>query len=187
MYGQRPGGSRVDVVIELAAPDLTAGVRIDRIRDRGAVREVHGEAVGRCRLVRTDAHGRSDTGLRVIAPVLTATLRVERDHVAVVAGDEEPAAEDCGLRARVVDAGEAVGPFQFQTGYRGGVETSLRGRLKACIRGARAPPVPSCVERRGLERRRLRGAVADDRRRWRRAHRTTGEEGRDRASLDISQ
>ena len=57
--------------------------------------------------------------------------------------------------------------FSFRRGTVGRGEAGLRGRLEARVRDARAPPVPSRVERRGLERRRLRGAVADDRRRRR--------------------
>src|SRR5688572_19280250 len=63
IHSQRAGRARVGVVVELAPPDLAASVRIDRVSDRGAVREVHREAIGRPRLVRTDADRRADARL----------------------------------------------------------------------------------------------------------------------------
>ena len=139
---QRSGRARVRMIVNLAPPDLAAGVRIDRVRDRGAVREVHREAVRRRRLVRTHAHRRADAGLRVIAPVLTSPLRVERDDVAAFAGDEHAAAEDRGLRSRGVDAGEAVGPLQLQSRHRGRREAGFGCRLKPRV-GRRPRPTRS--------------------------------------------
>src|SRR5688572_28573855 len=105
IHGQRAGSARRGMVVKFEPPDLAAGVRIDRVPDRGAVREVPRQAVRRRRLVRTDADRSADARLRVIAPVLTSTLRVEGDDIAVIAGDEDAPAEARGLRSRRVDAG----------------------------------------------------------------------------------
>ena len=96
-----------------------------------------------------------DAGLRVKRPVRAAGLRVEREHLAALAGDEQASADDRRLRTRRGDARETERPLQLQPRHERRGEAALVGRHVAGVghRPAEAVPVRSLA---GIGHRRRR-------------------------------
>ncbi len=188
VIGRRSGRARQGMVLDLAGPELLAAVGVDTVHGALEVGEEDREGRGASRaFVRANRHGAPDAGLRVERPVGAAALRVDREHLAALAGDEQASADDRRLRPRGGHAGKPERPLELQLGHQRRRQTALvRGHVaRVRDRAAEAVPVRSLA---GIgHRRRRRRAAADIRERRRRAERAAREELGDRLLLRVAQ
>ena len=182
MQRRRSGDTGPGVALDVPAPELGAGLRIDRIDARAGVTEVQRMAVPQG----TDRDRGSHAGAGGIGPVTAPGLRVQGIDVAVLASDEEPSAGDGRLRPRGGRLGESERPLQGEVRHLVEVESSALRRLKAEVLAAHAPSTPvGAIERVHQGRCALAQAGTGADRIIRDG--TAGDELRNRAALDVGQ
>ena len=184
VVGRRAGDRRGAVIVNLADPDLLAGVRVHRVGVGAGVAEEDRLTRAAGVLVRADRHRGAHAGLRLERPVGAAGLRIERVHLAVLAGDEQAAAGDRRLRARRRHGVIAERPLELQLRQIGGGQPAVL--LISRVRDIAAPAVPLAA-RGGCAHRGCRRAFVHDDRRHDRTERLAGREHRDGALLSLGQ
>ena len=129
-------GSRV--ALDVPAPELRAGLRIDRIDVRTDVTEVQRVAV----TPRADRDRCSHASAGGIRPVTAPGPCVQGIDVSVLASDEEAPASDGRLRPRGGRLRKPKGPLQREVRHLVEVEPSALRGLESEILTAHAPSTP---------------------------------------------
>ena len=156
---RRPRDAGPRVGLNVPAPDLGSGRRIERVDVRREVAEEEGVPAV---LEPGDGHGAPDAARGLERPVGAAGRGVEGVDDAALAGHEQAAAHHRRLRLRGGRARVAERPLEPQARHVLRRQPRLVRRLEAGVRHPRPPAVPpgTAVQPRPLRRRRGRaGAV----------------------------